>query len=312
MDLETVEMSETRSVSEHAQKSSISDKYKKAGKIAKEALAYGKDLIKKGAKVLDVCNKIEEKIFSLGAAPAFPVQISMNEIAAHFCPEDNDETIFEDQLVSLDVGVHIDGFIGDNACTVDLSGNNSDLVKASEEGLKAAIEKVKVGVKLSEIGKAIEDAITSYGFKPVRNLSGHGLDFYNIHCAPTIPNFDTKGNEVLEKCVIAIEPFATNGIGLIHEKGDASVFSLIGKKSVRIGFVRNIQKEIEKLNGLPFTTRWLTKNFSEAQVKFALNQFKQLGILKEYPPLVERQNGLVSQAEHSLLVDEEVIVLTRQ
>lgn len=287
------------------------EKYKKAGKIAKEALDYGKDLIKKDAKVLDVCNKIEEKINSLGAKPAFPVQISMNEVAAHFCPEDDDETKFEDQLVSLDIGVHIDGFIGDNACSIDLSGNNSELVKASEEGLKAAIEKVKLRVKLSEIGKAIEDAITSFGFKPVKNLSGHGLDSYNIHSLPTIPNFNTKDNLVLEKGVIAIEPFATNGAGMIHEKGDASVFSLIGKKSVRIGFVRNIQKEIEKLNGLPFTTRWLTKKFSAPQVKYALNQFKQLEILKEYPPLVEKQEGLVSQAEHSLIVDVEVIVLTK-
>ncbi len=287
------------------------EKYKKAGKIAAEVLAYGKELIKKDSKVLDVCNKIEEKIFELGAKPAFPVQISMNEIAAHFCPEDNDDKVFSDQLVSLDVGVHVDGFIGDNACTVDLSGNDSELVKASEEALKSAIEKVKVGVKLSEIGKAIEDTITDYGLQPVKNLSGHGLDEHNVHSNPTIPNFDTKDNVVLEKQVIAIEPFATNGIGLIHEKGEPSVYSLLGKKSVRIGFVRNIQKQIEGYKGLPFTTRWLTKNFSEAQVKFAFNQFKQLGILKAYPPLVEKQDGLVSQAEHSLLVDDEVIVLTK-
>ena len=287
------------------------EKYKKAGKIAAEALAYGRGLIKKGTKVLDVCNKVEEKISKLGAKPAFPAQISMNEIAAHYCPEDKDETKFTDQLVCLDVGVHVDGFIGDTACSVDLSRNNPDLVKASEEALKAAIETVKVGVKLSKIGKAIEDTITNYGFQPVRNLSGHGLDSYNIHSSPTIPNFDTKEDTILEKQVIAIEPFATNGIGLIHEKGEPTVFLLFGKKSTRIGFVRNIQKEIESYNMLPFTTRWLTKKFSEAQVRFALNQFKQLEILKEYPPLVEKQNGLVSQAEHSLLVDDEVIVLTK-
>ena len=285
-------------------------KYKKAGKIAAEALAYGKDLIKKDAKVLDVCNKVEEKIFSLGGELAFPAQISMNSIAAHYCPEDDNELVFSDQVVSLDVGVHVDGFIGDTACTVDLSGENSSLVKASLEALKAAIEKVKVGVKLSSIGAVIEETITSFGFQPVRNLSGHGLDAYNVHCPPTIPNFDTKSDDVLEKGVIAIEPFATNGAGMIHEKGEPSVFNMMGRKSFRVGFVRNIQKEIEKLNGLPFTTRWLTKKFSIAQVKFSLNQFKQLGVLKEYPPLVEKQDGLVSQAEHSLLVDDEVVVLT--
>jgi methionyl aminopeptidase len=287
------------------------EKYKKAGKIAAEALAYGKGLIKKDNKVLDVCNQIEEKIVSLGGAMAFPTQISMNDIAAHYCPENDDELVFSDQLVCLDVGVHVDGCIGDNACSVDLSGNNQELVKASKEALKAAIEKVKVGVKLSSIGKAIEDTITSFGFSPVRNLSGHGLDTYNIHCTPTIPNFDTKSDEILEKGFIAIEPFATDGTGMIHEKGEASVFSLVGKKSVRVGFVRNVLKQIESYNGLPFTTRWLTKNMSEAQVRYALNQLRQIEILKGYPPLVERSEGLVSQAEHSLLVDDEVVVLTK-
>ncbi len=288
----------------------IIEKYKKAGKIAADVLAFGKELIKKDAKILDVCNKIEEKIFELGAKPAFPVQISMNEIAAHFCPDNDCQQIFSNQLVSLDVGVHIDGFIGDNACTVDLSGNNSDIVKASEEALKSAIEKVKVGIKLSEIGKAIEETIKNYGFNPVKNLSGHGLASYDIHAPPTIPNFNTKDNVVLGKQVIAIEPFATDGIGLIHEKGEASIFSLVEKKPVRIGFVRNIFKQIEDYNGLPFTTRWLTRNASDWQVNFSLNQLEQLRILKKYPPLVEKSGGLVSQAEHSILVDDEVIVLS--
>ena len=288
------------------------DNYKKAGKIAKEALLLGRELIKKNAKLLDVCNKIEGKIFSLGAKPAFPVQVSCNDIAAHYCPEDDDKIVFSDQLVCLDVGVHVDGCIGDNACSVDLSRNNSDLVKASQEALKAAVETVEVGVSLGEIGKAIQNAIEGFGFKPVRNLSGHGLDSFNIHAPPTIPNFDTKDKTKLEKgMVIAIEPFATNGAGLIYENGEPSVFALHGKKSVRVGFVRNILKQIEGYNSLPFTTRRITKNFSEAQVRYALNQLKQLEILKEYPPLVEKMNGLVSQAEDSLLVDDEVVVLTQ-
>ncbi len=288
------------------------DNYKKAGKIAKEVLLFGRDLIKKDAKLLDACNKIEDKIFELGAKPAFPVQISCNEIAAHYCPEDKDDIVFSDQLACLDVGVHVDGCIGDNALTVDLSGNNRELVKASEEALKAAIETVKVGVSLGKIGKAIEETIASFGFKPVRNLSGHGLDSFNIHSPPTIPNFDTKDETKLEKgMVIAIEPFATDGAGLIQERGEPSVFALHGKKSVRVGFVRNILKQIESYNGLPFTTRWLTKNFSDAQVRYALNQLKQLEILREYPPLVEKNNGLVSQAEDSLLVDDVIEVLTQ-
>ncbi|MAG08336.1 type II methionyl aminopeptidase [Candidatus Woesearchaeota archaeon] len=285
--------------------------YEKAGQIAREVLEYGKSLIKKDASLLDVTKKVEAKIFELNAKPAFPVQISMNDIAAHYCAEPDDKTVFSDQLVSLDVGVHVDGFIGDNACTVDLSEKNKELVEASRKALDNAIKVIQVGTTLSEIGKTIGETIESYGFKPVRNLSGHGLDEYNIHCPPTVPNFDTKDETQLEKGqAIAIEPFATNGIGLIHEKGLPDVFSITEARSVRIEFVRQILNRIDKFNGLPFAKRWLSEQFSLAKVNLALSQFKKLGILKEYPPLVEKSNGLVSQAEHSLLVDDKVKVLT--
>jgi methionyl aminopeptidase len=289
----------------------ILDDYKKAGKIAREALDYGKGLIKKNARLLDVTEKIEEKINQLGGQLAFPVQLSCNEIAAHYCAIKDDPIIFENQLVSLDVGVHVNGCIGDNACSVDLSGNHADLVKASEEALNAATEILGKGIKLSSIGKAIEDTIISMGFQPVRNLSGHGLGQFNIHEKPTVPNYDTKTDETLDEGFIAIEPFATNGVGLIGEKGEANVFALHGKKSVRTGFVRDILKEIEAYNGLPFTKRWLLRKFSEPQINYSLKQLSQLDILREYPPLVERSDGLVSQAENSFYFGKEVIVLTK-
>lgn len=285
--------------------------WKKAGKIAGEALSFGKGLIIKGSSLLEVCNKVEDKIKQLGGELAFPVQVSMNEIAAHFCPEADDKTVFEDQLVSLDIGVSINGAIGDNAATIDLSGKHTELVKASSEALNEAIKIIQIGTKLGEIGKIIEDTIKSFGFNPVRNLSGHGLERYNIHSAPTIPNFDSKDDTKLKKgMIIAIEPFATPGVGLIHETGKATVFSQVDKKSVRTPFVRQILIEIEKYQGLPFTTRWLTAKYGEPKVNFALNQFRQLEIIKEYPPLVERSNALVSQAEHTLLIEDKVQILT--
>ncbi len=285
--------------------------YRKAGSIAKEALIYGKGLIKKGAKLLDVTEKIEKKIRELGAEPAFPVQINPDSTAAHYCAFADDETVLSDQVICLDVGVHVNGCIGDNACSIDLSGDHNDLVKASEEALAAATEILSKGVKLSKIGAAIENTITQYGFQPVRNLSGHGLDRYAVHTSPSIPNYDTKSDETLHEGFIAIEPFATNGVGLIEERGEANVFALQGKKSVRTGFVRNVQKEIEKYSNLPFTKRWLLSKFSVPQVNYSLKQFEQLEILKKYPPLVERSNGLVSQAENSFYIGDEVVQLTK-
>jgi methionyl aminopeptidase len=289
-------------------------KLKKAGRIAAQALEFGKNLIKKDASLLDITKKIEKKILDLGGQMAFPPQISLNDTAAHFCPDEDDRTILTDQVCSLDVGVHIDGFIGgDNAVTVDLSGENQDLVKASREALNNAIKIIRPGITLAEIGKVIQETIQGFGFAPVRNLSGHGLDEFNIHARPSIPNYDNGDNtELKEDQLIAIEPFASKGAGIIYESGNATVFQLMGKKPVRNIFTRQILKELEKYKGLPFCRRWLTEKFSLPKVNFALRELKNLEILREYPPLVDRNHGLISQAEHTLIVKDKPIVLTKE
>lgn len=287
------------------------EKIKKAGKIAAEALAYGKSLVKPGVLVVSVCDKIDEKIALLGGQPAFPAQISMNDVAAHFCPTDEDKTVFKEQIVKIDVGVHFDGFIGDTAATVDLSGKYSELIKASEIALHKALEIVKPGVTLAEIGGIIHEVITSHGFSPIRNLSGHALGEYNIHMAPSIPNFNTGDKTQLEEdMLIAIEPFATNGAGVIYESSNATIFSVINKKPVRNLMTRNVLKELDKLNGLPFTIRWLTRKFPTGKVNFALREMKQLGIIRDYPPLIDQKHGMVSQAEHTVLVRDKPIITT--
>jgi methionyl aminopeptidase len=288
------------------------DKLVRAGKIAAEALHYGKSLIKKDNTMLDMLDKVEDKIKQLGAEPAFPAQASCNDIAAHYCPEEDDTIVFSDQLVSLDVGVHVDGFIGDNAVTVDLSGEHSELVKASREALNNAIKAVSVGAYNSEIGQVIDETITSFGFKPVRNLSGHGLGRYNIHTKPSMPNFNTAEKFKLEEnMVIAIEPFASSGAGLIYEINEASVFMQIAKKNVRGAFGRALLKEISKYNGMAFAARWLTRKLGKAKVNFGMRELMLAEIVRAHPPLVDKEHGMVSQAEHTVLVKDKPVVLTR-
>lgn len=282
--------------------------WKRAGKIAAQVLEYGRGLIAKGASYLDVTKKIEAKIRELGGEPAFPPQMSMNDVAAHFTADADEDIKFEDQVVSLDVGVHINGAIGDTACTVDLSGKYLELVKASEEALKEAIKVVKPGVKVSEIGRVIEKTIKGFGFVPIRNLSGHGLDLYDIHSKPSIPNYDNGSPETLKKGqVIAIEPFATNGAGLIYETERANIFSMAKKKPIRSATARRVLKEIEKYNGLPFTTR----NIKVPMASIGLRELEQAGIIRAYPPLPDKSHGIVTQAEHSLIVEDEAVVLTK-
>jgi methionyl aminopeptidase len=279
------------------------DKLKQAGKITAQVREYGKGLIKKGASMVDVLDNIEGKISELGGDTAFPAQISCNHIAAHYCPDEEDKTVFSDQLVCLDVGVHVDGFIGDTAVTIDLSRNHTELVRASEEALKAAIQAVKVGATLSSIGKAIQDKIQEYGYSPVRNLSGHGLGNYQVHTKPSIPNFENNDPTQIKKgMVFAIEPFASTGAGIIEETGIATVFELINKKPVRNMITRQVLNHIENYKNLPFTTRWLTRKFG-LKAKFALKEMQQMGMLHPHPPLADKQKGMISQAEHTILVD---------
>jgi methionyl aminopeptidase len=273
--------------------------WKKAGKIAAEALEYGRLLINKGAKMLDVCEKIDDKIKNLGGRPAFPSQISLNSTAAHFCPGAKDEIILTDQIAKLDVGVEVNGAIGDTACTVDLSGKNTALVNASRDALESAIRIIKPGTKIREIGKAISETINEAGFTPIVNLSGHGLEEYDIHAMPTIPNID-NGDEttIKEGMIFAIEPFATNGRGRVQEAGASTIFAQADSKPVRDG--REILKQIEQYKGMPFTTRWIKG--TEMEIRLALRNFQQQGILIAYPPLADAGKGIVSQAEHTVLV----------
>lgn len=287
--------------------------YIKAGKISAEALEYGKSLIKRGNSLLEATELIEKKIFELGGKPAFPVQFSCNEIAAHFCAEDDDDTVFNNQVVSLDLGVHIDGAIGDNAYTIDLSGKYNELVEAAQKALEEALKVINVGTELREIGKVINDTIKGYGYNPVRNLSGHGLNLFNIHDKPTIPNIDDGNKTKLQEgMAFAVEPFSTTGSGVVGEKGLATVFMLEHPRNVRSPITREILKEIGNYEGLPFAKRWLVKKFGP-KANFALRELSQLGIIHQFPPLVEVSHGVVAQAEHSILIDDEgeVIVLTK-
>ena len=284
----------------------------KAGKIAAEVLDYGRRLIKIDSSILDVVEKIESKIISFGGQPAFPVNISINYIAAHYTAYKDDKTKFkENDLVKLDIGVHVNGAIGDNAATIDL-GNNKELVLASRNALDEGVKIAKEGTQAREIGYVIQNKIQEFNFSPVINLSGHRLDRFKVHAGLTIPNYDNGDKTKLEKdMIIAIEPFATTGKGEIFESSNATLYSVVKKKGIRSPMTRDVFKEIESFHGLPFTTRWLTRKFPKGKVAFALKELMQSGIIRDYPPLPEVAKGVVSQAEHTIRVDEKIEILTK-
>ncbi len=286
------------------------DDWREAGKIAAECLDYGASLVKKGEKLLTVAERVEDKICLMGAVPAFPVNISLNNVAAHYTPSINDESVFADDLVKLDVGVNFKGAIGDTATTIDLSGKHAKLLLASKEALDAAIAMAKPGVRVADIGKRIDETIRSHGFVPIRNLSGHEISENDLHAGLTVPNYDTGERAELKKgMIIAIEPFATDGGGMIFEGNQAEIFGFVEKKPMRVG--REVMAEAEKFPG-PFSSRWLARKFPAFKVNTALKTMRDSGIIRLYPVLPEKNHGLISQHEHTILVDDAPLILTKR
>ena len=284
-----------------------------AGKIAGQARDYGKSLIKEDALVVDILDKVEDFITSKGAGIAFPAQISINTIAAHQCSAHDDTTrIKASDVVKLDVGAHINGFIGDTALTVNLDNEYNDLLLASKKALKEASSMFTPGTPVGEIGSVIQDTITGEGFSPVKNLSGHGLGPFQVHTTPSIPNIKLEQSHTLEEgMTVACEPFATNGKGAIDESGQATVFSLSSIRPVRSKFARQTLAEIKQFQGLPFTTRWLTRKLGKGTALFGLRELERAGVLQSHPPLKEVGNGMVSQHEHSFIVGDKPIITTK-
>lgn len=276
--------------------------YRNAGDILTTVLTDAAAQVEPGTRLRDVATDAEDHIRELGGRPAFPVNISRDEEASHATPGVDDDSTFGEEMVCLDIGVHVDGYIADAAITIDHTGH-SDLVEAAEEALAVAVDTAGPGVHTGEIGAEIEDVIDAYDYNPVLNLTGHGLAHWDAHTGPSIPNrgVDT-GAELQPGDVIAIEPFATTGSGKVGEGSTAEIYSLDADRNVRDRRARQLLDTIrDEYRDLPFATRWLDGSRTE----MSLQRLTQSGVLTDYPVLKEDDGELVSQAEHTLIITEE-------
>jgi methionyl aminopeptidase len=281
------------------------EKIKKAGKIAIEVKKYAREIIKPGMKLIEIANKIDDKIVELGGKFGFPVNLSIDNLAAHFTPNFNCEEIAHG-LLKIDVGISIDGYIADTAFSMDLedSEENKKLIAASEAGVMASIETFGLGVKLWEIGKKIEEAIEEKGAVSIRNLSGHNIERYNIHAGWTVPNYDSGQTDELEPGLYATEPFATNGHGKVKDGAGSGIYRVDKVGGVRDSFSREVLNFIvEEYKGLPFCHRWIYKKFGTRGM-LALRMLEQSNVLYQYPQLMEVGKGKVAQTEHNVLLLE--------
>lgn len=296
-------------------KSSIS-KITQAGKIASKVRAYAIEMIKPGMPLLEIAENIEQKIQELGGEPAFPVNLSINEIAAHYTPSHDDETTASG-LLKVDIGVQIDGFIADTAFSLDLDGNaqNKKLIDVAQDCLKNAVNAVVEkgeGISTDAIGSEIQRTCISNNVHPIVNLSGHQIEKYDLHAGITIPNINDKKDQKLPQGLYAIEPFVTEGNGKVYDGKPSGIYMLVDSKNVRSPTAREILTYIiDEYGSLPFCTRWLVKQFGSKAI-LALSQLEQQGNLHSFPQLIESSKSKVAQAEHTVLIEPDKVVITTQ
>jgi len=283
------------------------DLYMEAGKTAKKILDHAKGRVKEGLSILEFVEEAEAMIIDAGASIAFPLNVSLNEDAAHDTASPGDERIFSaGDVIKVDMGAHVDGYIADTAITVDL-GDNALLLEASREALEAAIRYTRPGVTTGEIGAIIQHEIESRGFLPVSNLTGHGLSRYEIHTAPSIPNIKVEGGATIEEgMVIAIEPFASTGNGYVTERNHVEIFSQVSPARARLPSAKAILKVARECGGLPFARRWV----EHKKVDMGIGNLLKNNVLHPYPTLHDRAGSLVSQHEHTLIVTDEGCIVT--
>lgn len=295
--------------------------YIEAGRIAAIVRDEAAKRLRPGMKLLDFCEWVENRIRELGASPAFPCNISVNDVAAHYTPLIGDESLVpEGSVVKIDVGAHINGYIADTAVTVSFDDKWDPLLEAVREALDRALETVRPGVRFAETGRAIEEAITRHGFKPITNLGGHSIGRYRIHAGESIPNmYDpmVRGRYTAGR-VYAVEPFGTNGEGLVYEGDLVSIYALV-RPSLRRRldpFSRRVLEAIkERFSTLPFAERWLSDlaQGDAERLRRSLTKLSRMGYLVRYPILIERGGGMVAQFEHTVVItgSGDVIVTTR-
>jgi methionyl aminopeptidase len=282
----------------------VLEKYRKAHDISDEVIEFSKKLVVSGASLIDIAEKVEAKIFKLGGKPPWPVNISVNDVAAHATPGINDQSVLNDgDFAKIDIGVHVDGYISDRAYTVLIGEKTHPMIETSKKAVDEVMKILQPGVKVSELSDTIEEIVTSNGFNPVRNLAGHSLGRYSQHESPSIPNGKTGDQTEIEAgSAMAIEVFTTTGSGWVRDSSPNVIFKFLQDRPVRSPDARKILDMAKKnFDGLPFTQRWI-KGISPAMIDMHLRQLVDAEALEVFPPLKEESGAPVAVWEDTKVV----------
>ena len=286
------------------------EKFRRSGRILRETREEIKGFVREGMPIIEICEKVESLIREKGGKPAFPCNVSINEIAAHYTSPPNDKkTIPEKSLVKVDIGVHVDGYVTDTATTINFNPEYAPMVETAEKALEKAIENVRPNISTSKLGEIIEKTIKARGFKPISNLTGHQVGRYLVHAGTSIPNVSHLSfSKIRLGEVYAIEPFVTfqDSVGRVKDGDEVTIFRFLKLKSVKNPYAKQLLKYIfENFRTLPFAERWLQNTVPKEHFKEAFRELLKSKALMGYPIFVEVSGKPVAQAEHTILVVED-------
>jgi methionyl aminopeptidase len=292
-------------------------KFKLSGRVLRETREEMRRYVREGMSIIDVCEKAEGLIRKKGGMPAFPCNVSINEVAAHYTsPPDDKKRIPQKSVVKVDIGVHLDGYVTDTAVTVCFDPEYRGLVRTAEQALKAAINAVRPGISTSKLGSIIEKTIKSRGFKPISNLTGHQIGRYRVHAGTSIPNVSHRSlfSKIKLGGIYAIEPFVTlpNAVGKVENGEEVTIFGFLKRRSLRNPDAKKLLKYIEKnFRTLPFAERWLENVVPKDHHEEAFQELLASKSLMGYPVFIETSGNKVAQAEHTvMIVKDGCVVLT--
>ena len=199
------------------------EKMRRSGRIVHQVLETVRGLVVPGVSTMDLERVADEKIQELGAKPAFKgyydypcvLCTSVNQEIIHGIPSEK-RILKEGDIVSIDCGVVLDGYYSDSAITVPVGAaiapELKKLLEVTETSLKKAIQEVRLGKTVGDVGAAVQEYVEANGFSVVREFVGHGIGT-RLHEEPQVPNYGTRGHgtRLREGMVLAIEPMVNIG-----------------------------------------------------------------------------------------------------
>ncbi len=292
----------------------IADESLRSGAITRDLKGWVKTIVEPGAGYLETCDRIEREIVSRGGRPAFPTGIGVNDVTAHYAPPLGDDSKFaESDVIKVDFGVQIDGYVTDTAVTVTFNPEYEALLEATERALAAAIEVAKKERRTGEIGKVVAREAAKYGFKTIENLTGHTIERYVVHAGKSIPNVYVPNMQQLKAGeVFAIEPFLTlkSAAGYVVDAPTKTIFSIATRKNTGSKELDDFVSTVwDERRTLPFTPRWYSDRYRQEKLNAIIGELVKKRILRSYPTLVEASGRQVAQFEHTVAIDDGGLVI---